>query len=165
MADDIRLLFVDDEEEFLRTMKERLELREFEVTTVPNGEEALAVAETKEFDVAIVDLRMPGLSGKTVLDELKRRHKLLEVIILTGHGTIDSALECAKLGAHNYLTKPYDFDDLVSILRDAYEQRLRRKYEHDQWRQEQLTRLAMSGSSLEILQRLRELDAEDQENQ
>lgn len=164
MADDIRLLFVDDEEEFLRTMKERLEMRGFEVTTVPGGEEALALAARQEFDIAIVDLRMPGLSGKTVLDELKRRHKLLEVIILTGHGTIDSALECAKLGAHDYLTKPYDFDDLVSILRDAYEQRLRRKYEHDQWRQEELTRLAMSGSALEILQRMREMDGKNQDS-
>jgi len=161
MADDIRLLFVDDEEEFLHTMKGRLEMRGFEVTTVSDGEEALVLANAKPFDVALVDLRMPGLSGRAVLDELKRQHKLLEVIILTGHATIDSAVECAKLGAHSYLTKPYDFVELLSVLRGAYEQRLRRKFQHDQKRQEELTRLALGGSSLNILQRMRELDAEE----
>ena len=161
MSEIIRLLFVDDEREFLDVLAERLEARGFDVRRVSDGKEALAVAETEQFDLALVDLQMPGVSGQQVLEVLRLRHEFIEIIILTGHATIDSAVACTKLGAFDYLTKPFDFENLLAVLKGAFEQRLRRKFAHDQRRQEELTRLATGGSPLDILHRMREMDTED----
>ena len=160
MADNIKLLIVDDEVRFLDAIAKRLEMREFEVTTATNGAEALAAAQADKFDVALLDLKMPGMDGQQVLEAIKAEHRFLEVIILTGHGSLDSAVECTKLGAFGYLPKPYEFDKLIEVLKDAYEQRLRRKYERDQQRLDELGKVALGSSPLGILRRMRELDDE-----
>ncbi|MBW2427746.1 MAG: response regulator [Deltaproteobacteria bacterium] len=109
----IKLLLVDDEFDFLQAIAERLTLKNFDVIAASNGSEAIAAAEKNLFDVAVVDFKMPGMDGTQVLKILKERHKYLEIIILTGHATIDSAVECTKLGAFKYLEKPYNFEQLV----------------------------------------------------
>ena len=127
MAVKIKLLIVDDEVKFLDSIARRLEMRDFDVTKAANGQAAaLAAAQTARFDLALLDLKMPGLDGKQVLELLKKAHKYLEVIILTGHGSIESAVECTKLGAFDYLPKPYELDKLLEVLRRAYEARLQK---------------------------------------
>ena len=160
MSKKIRLLIVDDEPRFLDAIAKRLEMRDFQVTKAGDGATALAAAESAKFDVALLDLKMPGMNGREVLAAIKGEHRFLEVIILTGHGSLDSAVECTKLGAFGYLPKPYELDRLIEVLKDAYEHRLRMKFEHDQQRLEELTRLAVGNSPLAILRQMRELDDE-----
>ena len=92
----------------------------------------MEAAETGSFDLALLDLKMPGMDGKEVLRTLKKEHGHIEVIMLTGHGSINSAVECTKLGAFSYLSKPYELDSLLEVLRDAYETRLKKKFADDQ---------------------------------
>ena len=162
MSDPIRLLIVDDEEEFLAALQERLELRDFLVVTAPRGDEALALCEDDKFDLALVDLKMPGMDGQELLTHLKAAHEFLEVIILTGHGSLGSAVECAKLGAFSYLPKPCALEDLLVVLRDAYAHRLGRKFAaaaaDEQHRLAELLDAAQFESPLGILRRMRELD-------
>jgi DNA-binding NtrC family response regulator len=158
MADQIALLIVDDEVQFLNAIARRLEMRGFAVTKASNGPEALEAARRERFDLALLDLKMPGMNGREVLEVLRREHRFLEVIILTGHGSLDSAVECTKLGAYGYLPKPYEFERLIEILKEAYEHRLQRKFEHDQERLDRLQTLAVGDSPLGILRRMRELD-------
>jgi DNA-binding NtrC family response regulator len=157
----IKLLLVDDEVDFLKSLSERLSLRDFEVTTASEGKQAIKAAKKGHFDVAILDLRMPGMDGTEVLKVLKDKHKWLEVVMLTGHGSVDSAVEAGKLGAFGYLEKPYDFDNLVSMLKDAYTARLKKKFEHDKKRMEDIEFLSMGSSPMSILASLRRLDDEE----
>ena len=122
----IKILIVDDEEDFLKSISERLGMRDFDVTTATDGKRAVKVAKKGKFDVAILDMKMPGMDGMELLQILKKKHKFLEVIILTGHGAIDSAVEATKLGAYSYLEKPYDFEKLLAVIKEAYEARLRK---------------------------------------
>ncbi len=161
MADKIRLLIVDDEVQFLDSIARRLEMRGFDVTKAYNGQEAVEAARRSKFDLALLDLKMPGMDGKQVLEILKKEHKHLEIIILTGHGSLDSAVECTKLGAYGYLPKPYELDKLLESLRDAYQARLTKKFDADQARMEKIAQIAMGQSPLGILQALRELDDEE----
>ncbi|MFO7654790.1 MAG: response regulator [Candidatus Krumholzibacteriia bacterium] len=161
MSKAIRLLIVDDETEFLAAVEERLGHRGFDIVTADSGEAAIAASEHQKFDLALVDLQMPGMDGRTLLAALKERHRYLEVIMLTGHGSIDSAVECTKLGAFDYLTKPCPIDHLVQVLRAAYEHRLRRKFEQDSKRIEELGRIALGESPLGIMKRMRELDDDE----
>lgn len=161
MSEQIKLLIVDDEVKFLESMGKRLELRDFDVTTATNGEQALAIARQQKFDLALLDLKMPGIDGRQVLEILKREHKYIEVIILTGHGSVDTAVECTKLGAFDYLPKPYELDDLIVILNKAYQARLKKKFELDQTRLEKIAQIALGNSPLAILRELRQLDDED----
>jgi len=161
MSERIKLLVVDDEVKFLDAIARRLELRDFDVTKATNGPEAIEAARHKKFDIAILDLKMPGMNGREVLEILKSQHKFLEVIILTGHGSLDSAVECTKLGAFSYLPKPYELDELIKVVRDAFEHRLKKKFEHDQQRLEELMRRAVGESPLSILRRMAELDDEE----
>jgi len=157
----IKLLLVDDEVKFLESISKRLELKNFEVTTASNGKEAIASAEKGIFDVAVVDFQMPGIDGAQVLKTLKENHKYLETIMLTGHATIDSAVECTKLGAFKYLEKPYDFEKLVEVIKEAYEARLKKKFEHNQRRIEEIQKLSMRASPLGLLKALAKLDNEE----
>ncbi len=154
----IKLLLVDDEVKFLESIAKRLELKDIDVTTATNGKEAIASAEKGLFDVAIVDFQMPGMDGTQVLKSLKDNHKYLEIIMLTGHASIDSAVECTKLGAFKYLEKPYDFEKLVEVIKEAYEARLKKKFEHDQKRIAEIQRLSISASPLGLLRALANLD-------
>ena len=157
----IKVLLVDDEVKLLESVSQRLSLRDFEVTTAPDGKKAIKAAKGDKFDVAIVDLRMPGMDGKEVLKTLKKRHKWLEVIILTGYGSVDSAAECTKLGAFGYLEKPCDFDKLIDVLKQAYTERLKKKFKHDKKRMEDIDFLSMGASPMSILASLRRLDDDE----
>ena len=160
MSDNIKLLIADDEIKFLDSVAKRLELRGFEVTKATSGIEAVEAARSGKFDLALLDLKMPGMNGQEVLEILKSEHKFLEVIILTGHGSVDSAVECTKLGAFSYLPKPYELDNLLEVLQQAYEARLKKKFELDQERMDRLAKLAAGSSPLGILRAMRELDDE-----
>ena len=118
----IDLLIVDDEVQFLESISKSLEARDFNVIAVNRGEKAIESAKKNPIDVALVDLKMPGINGEETLKALKAEHKWLEVVILTGHGTIDSAVECTKIGAHSYLQKPCDLNELLEALKNAYKQ-------------------------------------------
>jgi DNA-binding NtrC family response regulator len=154
----IKLLLVDDEIKFLKSIAERLALKNFDVITASNGEQAIASAEKGFFDVAVVDFQMPGMDGAQVLKALKDKHKYLEIIMLTGHATVDSAVECTKLGAFKYLEKPYAFEKLVETITEAYEARLKKKFEHNQKRIEEIQKLSISSSPLGLLRALAQLD-------
>lgn len=161
MPDKIKLLIVDDEVKFLDSISRRLEMRGFDVTKATNGKDALEAAREAAFDLALLDLKMPGLNGQQALEMLKKEHRHLEVIILTGHGSMDSAVECTKLGAFSYLPKPYELDKLLEVLKEAYEARLRKKFQRDEDRTKKIMRLAMGSSPLGILRELRKLDDEE----
>ncbi|MBU2498959.1 MAG: response regulator [Proteobacteria bacterium] len=153
----IKLLIVDDDEKLLRTMSERLILNDFDVTTASEGKMAIKAAKKGRFDMAILDLKMPGMDGMEILKILKKRHKFLEIIILTGYASIESAVECTKLGAFGYLEKPYKFDKLLEVIKEAYTARLNKKFEYDKKRQEDINILSM-GSPIAVLNALRRMD-------
>jgi len=157
----IKLLLVDDEVDFLQAIAERLTLKDIDVIAASNGEEAIASAENDLFDVAVVDFQMPGMDGTQVLKVLKERHKYLEIIMLTGHATIDSAVECTKLGAFKYLEKPYDFKKLVEAIKEAYEARLKKKFEHNKEHMEKIQKLSFRESPLGLLRALSHLDDDE----
>lgn len=154
----IKILLVDDEIKFLETIADRLKLKGFDVITASNGDDAIEAAQEGGFDVAVLDLQMPGTDGAQVLRILKQSHKFIEIIMLTGHATVDSAVECTKLGAFKYLEKPYDFGKLVEALREAYQARLQRKFERNEQRMEALQKLSMRQSPLGLLKALSKLD-------
>ncbi len=120
----VKLLIVDDEVDFADALAERLEIREFRVTVVYSGPEALKSVEEREPDVVLLDVEMPGISGIEVLKELKRRHPLVQVIMLTGKATVENAIEGMKLGAHDFLFKPADVEDLDGKIRKAADLKL-----------------------------------------
>ena len=157
----IKLLLVDDEIDFLETIAERLALKDFEVVMASTGPEAIASSEKGLFDVAIVDFQMPGMDGTQVLRALKENHKYLEIIMLTGHATIDSAVESTKLGAFKYLEKPYSFEKLVGVIKEAYEARLKKKFEHNKKHMEAISKLSLRESPLGLLRVLARLDDEE----
>lgn len=157
----IKLLMVDDEVKFLESIAKRLALKGFDVIATSNGEEAIASAENDLFDVAVVDFQMPGMDGAQVLKALKERHQYLEIIMLTGHATVDSAVECTRLGAFKYLEKPYEFEKLVEVIKEAYETRLKKKFEHNQKRMNEIQKLSFGHSALGILRSLAHLDNEE----
>ena len=157
----IKLLLVDDEVKFLQSIAKRLALKDFDVIAASNGEEAIGSAEKDLFDVAVVDFQMPGMDGSQVLKALKERHKYLEIIMLTGHATVDSAVECTKLGAFKYLEKPYAFEKLVEVIKEAYETRLKKKFEHNKNRMDEIQKLSFGHSPLGILRALAHLDDEE----
>jgi DNA-binding NtrC family response regulator len=114
-----RILLVDDEKDFVEALAERLRNRDFHVTTAFSGEEALDKLEEYNFDVAIVDVRMPGIDGIEALKELKKLKPLTEVLMLTGHGTIETAIEGMKYGAYDFLIKPCEIDKLLEKIGGA----------------------------------------------
>ncbi|MBW1981249.1 MAG: response regulator [Deltaproteobacteria bacterium] len=124
----IRVLLVDDEEEFVRTLAERLQMRGYDVTTSFSGEDAIKEIKGYNFDVVVLDVLMPGLDGIEALREIKNIKPLTEVIMLTGHATVETAIEGMKLGAYDYLMKPCKTEDLLSKINAARE----RKAEHEE---------------------------------
>ncbi|RJP17517.1 MAG: response regulator [Candidatus Abyssobacteria bacterium SURF_5] len=158
--DKINLLIVDDEERFLESTKKRLEVRDFNVITVNRGEKALEAARKHPIDVALVDLKMPGMDGEQTLEALKKEHKWMEVIILTGHGSTESAVECTKKGAYFYLQKPCELERLLSVLTDAYKRRVMNKNKIKEERMDAILDMADSSSPLAILRRIKQLDQE-----
>jgi DNA-binding NtrC family response regulator len=163
MAENIKILVVDDEIDFLDTIAVRLQMRGFEVTKAPDGETALRAAETNKFDIALLDLKMPGLDGFQVLEKLKEKHDHLEVIILTAHGSVESAFTTSKQGAYDFMTKPYDFDELIIKIRQAYEKRLKKKFSNNKELFDKILNLSSgiplgAESSLDLLEQLKKYD-------
>lgn len=117
------LLIADDEQSFRDLLHQRLTRKGYQVTAVTNGTDALAALEEREFDGAILDLKMPGLSGIEVLKAARESQPSLPVLILTGHGSIESALEAVRAGAYDYLTKPCNLAELELVLQKALERR------------------------------------------
>lgn len=123
----VDLLVVDDDQEFRDTLRTRFARHGFEVRTAANGEEALGLAELRNFDVAIFDMMMPGMSGLELLKRFKAAHPECEIVLLTGQGSIETAVEAMKLGAYDYLQKPFPLKDLESVASKAFERRNLRK--------------------------------------
>ena len=109
-----KILLVDDEVVFTKNMSKLLANRGYVVTAANSGDGAIQAMAEKDFDVVVLDLKMPGMDGLTTLKEIKKLGLLTETLILTGHGSIDTALEAIKLGAYDYLTKPCEIDELVA---------------------------------------------------
>ena len=154
----INLLIVDDEEQFLESISKSLQVRDFNVVAVNRGEKAIEAAKKTLFDIALVDLKMPGMSGEETLKALKKAHKYMEVVILTGHGTIDSAVDAIKSGAYEYLQKPCKLDDLIEALKNAYQKAVMNKKDIDAEKMREILALSLVESPLGILRRLKEID-------
>lgn len=122
-----RVLLVDDERDFVHSLSERLEVRNFPSSVVYDGTEALSFLEHEEPEVMVLDLRMPGVDGIEVLRRVKRDHPDIEVIILTGHGSDREERLARQLGAFDYLKKPLDIDKLTATMKRAYAEIARRK--------------------------------------
>ena len=116
----INVLLVDDEKDFVESLAERLKLRKFKVHTAFNGFEALKTIKKYEFDIIILDVEMPGKSGIETLKEIKGINQLVQILMLTGHATISTAIEGMKLGAFDYLLKPTETEILISKINEAY---------------------------------------------
>jgi DNA-binding NtrC family response regulator len=119
----VYLLLVDDDVEYRNSVARRFVRRGFQVQEASNGEEALDLAERRQFDVVILDMVMPGLSGLEVLQKLRNSHPECEIIMLTGQGTIEAAVQAMKLGAYDYLTKPVPLAELELLIEKAYDRR------------------------------------------
>lgn len=116
----VKVMLVDDEVPFVETMSKRLAKRDLDVVTAYDGAEALAkLAKDPGIDIVILDVRMPGMDGIETLRRLKRVHPLVEVIMLTGHATVETAIDGMKFGAFDYLMKPCDMDVLIAKIAEA----------------------------------------------
>ncbi len=118
-----RLLVVDDEEQFVEALSERLSMRDYDVTICLSGEDAIEKMKNYNFDVVILDVRLPGIEGTDVLREIKNLKPLTEVIMLTGHGTVEMAIEGMKLGAFDFLMKPCETEDLTAKIDKAHDRK------------------------------------------
>jgi DNA-binding NtrC family response regulator len=118
-----KILLVDDETVFTDNMSRLLNTRGYRATAVNSGEDAVNILKGDRFDVVVLDLKMPGMDGITTLREIKTLGLFAEILILTGHGSIDTAMEAIKLGAYDYLTKPCEIEDLVAKIEGAWEKK------------------------------------------
>ncbi len=114
-----KLMFVDDEDELISALVERLELRGIDAAGVTSGDEALERLREENFDVVVIDVKMPGIGGLEVLRTISRRYPDVKVILMTGHGSTEDSEIGRRLGAVAYLQKPVDLDDLLATVRQA----------------------------------------------
>ena len=117
--DDIKILLVDDEEDFIRALSERLELRDLKSNTALDGTEAMKLVDDQEPDIMILDLKMPGINGMEVLRRVRASYPRVQVIIQTGHGNDMDEAEARELGVFDYLKKPVDIELLVERIKAA----------------------------------------------
>lgn len=115
----LKVLLVDDEVVFAENMSALLTTRGYRVTAVNNGQSAISALEEEDFDVVVLDLKMPGMDGIATMKEIKKLEIFTEILVLTGHGSIDTAMEAVKLGAYDYLTKPCEVEELVAKIEEA----------------------------------------------
>ena len=120
---DFRVLFVDDEADFLETILKRMQKRGVAASGVDGGEAAVTWLQQNPADMVVLDVRMKGMDGIQTLRAVKSAHPLIEVIMLTGHASLEIAREGMKLGAFDYLMKPIDLDELLYKLEDAYQKK------------------------------------------
>jgi two-component system, OmpR family, response regulator len=122
--DKFKLMIVDDEVDFLETIVKRLKARGIAVTGVGSGYKALEALDGDSPDVIILDVKMPGMDGIETLREIKKKTPLTEVIMLTGHASVESGIQGMQLGAFDYVMKPVALDELLEKVRQAYERKL-----------------------------------------
>ena len=130
-----KVLIVDDEKDFVEMFSLRLEEQGEKVSTAHSGKDALKVLEHVAIDVVILDIRMPGMDGIDTLKQIKSLYPMVEVIMLTGHGSTETAVEGMKLGAFDYLMKPADFEDIKTKIENA---RKRKDEQEERIRQAEL---------------------------
>jgi DNA-binding NtrC family response regulator len=119
-----KMLIVDDEQDFLETILKRLKARKIEVAGVESGYQALEFLDRQDVDVIILDVKMPGMDGIETLREIKKKKPLVEVIMLTGHASVESGIQGMQLGAFDYVMKPVALDELLEKVRQAYERKV-----------------------------------------
>lgn len=126
MPEDIKadVLLVDDEEQFLKVLSKRLEGRGMKVDTSTSGEDALNRVKGKEFDAIILDLAMPGMSGIETLKRIRSENPDVQIIMLTGHGTVETGIEAMKAGAVDFLEKPADLNKIMEKISEAKRKRI-----------------------------------------
>jgi DNA-binding NtrC family response regulator len=127
MTDNPRVLVVDDEERFRANLARMLTLKGLEVRALAGGREALAILAEEPYDVVILDLRMPDMDGLQALAEIKKLRPETEVMILTGHASLDAAMEIIRLGGYDYLLKPCPMEDLLLKVDAAWERKKERE--------------------------------------
>ena len=121
----MKMLLVDDEERYLKTTRRLMEKKGYSVSVATSGQEALETLKKQNIHVVILDVKMPGMDGNETLKAIKQLYPLVEVVMLTGHATVDSAIDGLKSGATDYLMKPADIDDIIEKAEEAYEKRQR----------------------------------------
>ncbi|HUV49986.1 MAG TPA: response regulator [Anaerolineae bacterium] len=126
---EIRMLLVDDEDDFRTTLAKRLKLRKVNITDVASGNEAIELVKQNSFDVAVIDVKMPGIDGIETLKQIKQIQPAIEIVMLTGHASIGSGMEAMKLGAYDYVMKPCDIDELLIKTGEAYQHKLLKEKE------------------------------------
>jgi len=121
MTNELRanILLVDDEERFVEILAQRLEARGLITDVATTGEKAIALTKAKDFDAVLLDLSMPGMDGIEVLREMKKTNPLLQIIILTGQGSIQATVEAMKEGAMDFMEKPVDINQLLAKITEA----------------------------------------------
>ena len=119
----IKVLLIDDEEKFVISNAKLLGKRGYDVYTALDGQKALQILEAHDIHVAVLDVKMPGMDGISTLKEIKKRFPLVEVVMLTGHATFESAVTGLKIGASDYLMKPSELSELIQKIEEAYEKR------------------------------------------
>jgi two-component system, OmpR family, response regulator len=122
--DKFKVMIVDDEQDFLETIIKRLKARKVDVTGAASGQKALELLAAQDYDVIVLDVKMPGMDGIETLKEIKKRKPLTEVIMLTGHASVESGIQGMQLGAFDYVMKPAALDELLEKMRQAYERKL-----------------------------------------
>jgi len=120
----MKIMLVDDEERFLSTTQKLLTRKGIDVVTATSGAQALEILQSKHIHVVILDVKMPGMDGNETLKEIKRLFPLVEVIMLTGHATVESAIDGLQSGATDYLMKPAEINELIVKARMAFQKRL-----------------------------------------
>ena len=124
MMDEHRILIVDDEEEFASLLSERLSARGLRVETADCGQAAIEKVRGGNFDVVVLDMVMPGMDGIETLQRLREQEPDLQVILLTGHATVEKGVNAMKLGAADFLEKPAELNDLLDKIREAHSRKL-----------------------------------------
>jgi two-component system, OmpR family, response regulator len=118
-----RVLVVDDEDDFRNTLIKRLETRKVPVTGAAGGDEALSLLKEQDFDVVVLDVKMPGKDGIEILQEMKKLKPHIEIILLTGHASVESGIQGMRLGAFDYIIKPTPLDELLDKMQQAFDRK------------------------------------------
>ncbi|GAB6175669.1 response regulator [Desulfobaculum senezii] len=126
------VLLVDDNIDFVNTMAERLRMRELDVSTATNGHDALEMVDCECFDAVVLDMQMPGLDGIETLKRIKAKNDEVQIIILSGHATVQISVEAMKLGALDFMEKPVDMDALLERIRKAQAKRAVLQEKHNE---------------------------------
>ena len=124
-----KVLIIDDEEKILNLVTSYLEREGYDIFTAQNGLEGLKLSKEVNPDIIVLDIMLPGMDGIETLKQIKQIEPLIEIVMLTGHASIESGMEAMKLGAYDYVMKPCDIDELLIKSGDAYQHKLLKEKE------------------------------------